>query len=162
MLEIGCGNGRDSIAFGKVGYRVTGIDISPVAVKIAKKNNKLKNVTFEVGDAEKLRFTDEEFNLVYSLSVLHSTNLGKSLKEVSRVLVLNGLVLLFLYVKTIYTDDEGKVEDEVNFKVGEIEGIYKKNRLKVLDKYRSKSEDKDEEGTHVHSIIIYLLKKGGK
>jgi len=162
LLEIGCGNGRDSIAFGKEGYDVIGIDISPEAIKAAKKNNKLKNVKFEVGDAESLKFEDQQFNLIYSLSVLHSTKLSKSIKEVSRVLADGGLGLLFLYIKSVYTDNAGKVEVEVNFRIGELEKIYKSNNLGILDKYKSESKDKVDGETHVHSIIVYLLRKEGE
>ena len=33
LIDIGCGNGRDSIFFSKKGYTVTGIDISKTAIK---------------------------------------------------------------------------------------------------------------------------------
>ncbi len=46
VLEIGCGNGVDSIAFGKKGAKVIGIDISPEAIKVANENNTLTNVKF--------------------------------------------------------------------------------------------------------------------
>ena len=33
LIDIGCGNGRDSIFFSKNNFRVTGIDISQKAIK---------------------------------------------------------------------------------------------------------------------------------
>lgn len=161
ILEIGCGNGRDSIHFGKQGHYVVGIDISPDAIKIAKKNNKLEKVNFEVGDAEKLRFDTGSFDAVFSLSVLHSTKLEKSVNEVARVLKKKGLALFYLYVKTVYFDDEDKEKGrvEVNFKVSEMDKLLAKNKLQILDKYRSESEDEDENGKHIHSIIVYFLRK---
>ena len=40
VLDLGCGQGRDSIEIGKLGYNVTGVDISEVGInqmnKIAK------------------------------------------------------------------------------------------------------------------------------
>ncbi|MFH1547036.1 MAG: class I SAM-dependent methyltransferase, partial [bacterium] len=102
VLEIGCGNGVDSVAFGKKGAKVIGIDISPEAIKVAKQNNTLSNVKFQVGDAENLVFADNQFDLVYSMAVLHSSDLSKSLGEVSRVLKDNGEALLFLYQKTLH------------------------------------------------------------
>jgi ubiquinone/menaquinone biosynthesis C-methylase UbiE len=161
ILEIGCGNGRDSIHFGKQGHYVIGIDISPDAIKIAKKNNKLETVNFEVGDAEKLRFDTGSFDAVYSLSVLHATKLEKSVSEVARVLKQKGLALFYLYVKTVYFDDEDKEKGrvEVNFKVSEMDKLLAKNKLQILDKYRSESEDEDENGKHIHSIIVYFLRR---
>lgn len=161
ILEIGCGNGRDSIHFGKQGHYVMGIDISPEAVKIAKRNNKLESVHFEVGDAEKLSFDTGSFDAVYSLSVLHATKLEKSISEMSRVLKKKGLALLYLYIKTVYIDDEDKEKrrTEVNFKVGEMGKLLTGNKLQVLDKYKTESEDEDENSKHIHSIIVYFLRK---
>ncbi len=161
ILEIGCGNGRDSIYFGKQGHSVIGIDISSVAVRIAKGNNALENVQFEVGDAEKLRFEAGSFDAIYSLSVLQTTKLEKSVVEVSRVLKKKGIALLYLYVKTTFFDEDDKEKGRtvVNFKVDEMDKLLKGNRLQVLDKYRDETEDEDENGTHVHTIIVYFLRK---
>jgi len=156
ILEIGCGNGVDSIAFGKkTKAKVVGIDISSDAIKVANESNDLKNVKFMVGDAEKLDFEDEQFDLVYSMAVLHSTNLKKSISEVSRVLKPGGQSLLFLYQKTLH--EEG--EDEKNFKIGEIEKLFKKNDLTIFNKQKGESGDKDEDGKHTHYWIVYILEK---
>ncbi len=155
ILEIGCGNGIDSVALGKTGAKVVGIDISPDAIKIAKENNNLFNVKFMVGDAEALNFKDDQFDLVYSMAVLHSTNLSKSISEVSRVLKSGGQSLLFLYQKTLHNVGE----DERDFKFGEIETLFKENELAVLDKQKGTTNDKDENGDHTHYWRIYVLEK---
>lgn len=156
ILELGCGNGVDSIAFGGKGHHVTGIDISPDAIKLAKKNNTLDNVTFEVGDAEKLKFKDNYFDLVYSMAVLHSSDLKKSIPELSRVLKPEGKALLFLYQKTEYEYND---ETEKNFAYGEIEGLFDKSNLKVLSKDKTEKKDKDENGIHWHYSVVYVLEK---
>ena len=156
ILELGCGNGVDSIVFGEKGHKVTGIDISPDAIKLAKKNNKFDNVTFEVGDAEKLKFKDNQFDLVYSMAVLHSSDLKKSIPELARVLKPGGKALLFLYQKTEYEYND---ETEKNFAYGEIEGLFKDNGLKVLSKDKTEKKDKDENGIHWHYSVVYVLEK---
>ena len=104
ILEIGVGNGRDSIFFAKKGNKVTGIDIASGAVEMAKKNahlaGVLNKITFQIGDAEQLRFKDSSFDGVYSISVLHATDLKLSLKEVARVLRTQGKAIIYLYEKT--------------------------------------------------------------
>jgi ubiquinone/menaquinone biosynthesis C-methylase UbiE len=101
ILEIGIGNGRDSIFFAKKGHNVTGIDIAEAAVKIAKKNiKKTKNVKFEVGKAEKLKYEDESFDAVYSIAALHSSIIYDTFAEIYRVLKPKGIAKLYLYTKT--------------------------------------------------------------
>lgn len=53
ILDLGCGRGRHSITLAKLGYQVTGIDLSPEAIKKARyiaKTEGLTNVTFKVDD----------------------------------------------------------------------------------------------------------------
>ena len=67
ILEIGCGNGRDSILFALAGLKVTAIDIVPEAIEIAKENAKDAGVEidFQVGSAESLKFSDSSFDSVF-------------------------------------------------------------------------------------------------
>ena len=43
-IDLGCGTGNYSIYLASIGFDVTGIDISPTAIKIAKENAKNKEV----------------------------------------------------------------------------------------------------------------------
>jgi len=102
ILEIGCAAGIDTFYFAEHCEHIIGIDIVPDVIEIAKKNLKerpeLKSVVdFEVGDAEKLRFDDKSFDFIYSLSVLHSTDITKSLKEIKRVYTGHGNVILYVF-----------------------------------------------------------------
>lgn len=147
VLEIGSAGGIDTFYLAKHTKKITGIDIVEDAVEIAnfklKEQNKniRKKIKFQVGDAEKLEFPDSKFDLVYSLSVLHTTDISKSLKEIDRVLTDNGHAVL--YVLT--------------------EGKFNKNRfLDTCRKYfiiENKDEvffkDKDEK----HKALIVFLRK---
>jgi len=33
------------------------------------------------------------------------------------------------------------------------------NKLQILDKYKTESDDEDENGKHIHSIIVYFLRR---
>ena len=65
VIDIGCGDGRDSCAFGRAGRTVLGIDQSPVgirrAVEHAERNGVTDNVSFRVCDVAD---TDELGRLV--------------------------------------------------------------------------------------------------
>ncbi len=58
LLDVGCGNGRIAINLAKHGYRVVGVDVSPVfirdAVARARENGVEDRVEFVVGDARRL------------------------------------------------------------------------------------------------------------
>lgn len=57
MVDLGCGEGRDSIYFARQGYRVLGVDISSVGVRKAERRaTRLGvNVRFQVGDLRTYR-----------------------------------------------------------------------------------------------------------
>jgi len=101
ILEIGIGSGVDSIFLASFGHEVVGIDVAESPVAWAKKQSKgRKNVTFEVGKAEALKYDDESFDVVYSVAAIHSTLLDEVLVEIHRVLRPKGSAKLYLYTKT--------------------------------------------------------------
>ncbi len=89
VLEIGVGLGADHQKFAESGAILYGIDLTDRAVE--NTNIRLKcfglNSTLAVGDAEKLDFADETFDVVYSWGVLHhSPNTLQAINECWRVL----------------------------------------------------------------------------
>lgn len=75
LLEIGCGMGTDSLVFAQNGFNVTGVDITPAHLYLARKlfNLYQSDGTFYKGNAEQLSFPDNSFSCVYSYGVLHHT-----------------------------------------------------------------------------------------
>jgi SAM-dependent methyltransferase len=73
-LDLGCGAGNYAIYLATHGFDVTGIDISPVAIKLAQKNAKRKKVDVEfkvadlLGDLVSLK---TGFDFMYDWNVLH-------------------------------------------------------------------------------------------
>lgn len=59
MIDLGCGEGRDSIYFARMGYRVTGVDISSVGVRKATLRAARLGVDarFQVGDLRTYRLS---------------------------------------------------------------------------------------------------------
>lgn len=95
ILEIGCGTGilSEYLLKQKPGLNITGIDISPKAIKVAKKKlSKYKNASFKVGDALHIPYPKNYFNLVMGNSVLHHVQLSNVCKEVHRVLKPGGQI----------------------------------------------------------------------
>ncbi len=68
VLDLGCGSGRFSIGAAQLDLNVTGLDITPDAIKAAEtraKKLELGNVHFIVGDMTKIPFNDNEFDYVF-------------------------------------------------------------------------------------------------
>ena len=156
VLEIGCGNGRDSILFALAKRKVIAIDIVPEAIKIAKANaEKAKvKIDFHVGTAENLEFKDNSFSALFALSVLHSTNIKKSMQEIYRVLKKDSIVFIYIYSNVEKID--GTKSSFIS--IDEFIDLVKKTGFEISDIYTS-SEDEYDEAGEKHSIIVSELQK---
>lgn len=156
ILEVGCGNGKDSILFAIAELDVIGIDIVPEAIELAKENAKKVGVKvdFQEGDVESLSFSDSTFDAVFTISVLHSTDMKKSLPEIARVLKPKGIALIYIY------SDTQKIDGTVTkiIKVDEFIDLLKDNKFAITDIYTLKDEEYDEAGEK-HSIIVTEVQK---
>lgn len=73
LLELGCGNGRDSLFFARKGINVTAIDASEVAIRNLLSANKGANITFLCGDFVKLPALQKlRYEYCYSRFSLHA------------------------------------------------------------------------------------------
>lgn len=100
LLEVGCGLGVELAQLGKLGFLVTGIDLSPQAIGVANTYLNTLGVRGEalVENAEDLSFDDETFDAVYSCGVLqHTPNIERAISEIWRVLKPGGDILIILY-----------------------------------------------------------------
>ena len=73
-IDLGCGTGNYSIYLASVGFDVTGIDISPTAIKIAQENAKKKGIkcNFLVADVlGNLNEVKGKFDFAYDWELLH-------------------------------------------------------------------------------------------
>jgi len=90
ILEIGCGTGKNLEVLDKFG-KTLGLDISEEAIKFCRKRG-LKNVS--LGQAEKIPFPKDNFDLVVLLDVLEHTNDQKTIKEIHRILKSKGFLIV--------------------------------------------------------------------
>lgn len=70
ILDAGCGHGRDTKLFHKLGYNTIGIDYSNEMVRIAK-NNVPESVKIMQMNLLKMNFTPSYFDGIWSNAVLH-------------------------------------------------------------------------------------------
>ena len=98
LLDVGCGPGTITVDLARRLYpgQVTGIDASEQIVRRAAGlafDEKVRNVSFRVGDAYALDFADESLNIVHAHQMLqHVANPVDVLREFRRVLKPGGLL----------------------------------------------------------------------
>jgi ubiquinone/menaquinone biosynthesis C-methylase UbiE len=93
VLEYGCGQGSQAFELARHGARVTGIDISDVAIEQARERARregLDGLTFQVMNAEHLEFPDSRFDLVCGSAILHHLDLEHAYSQLTRVLAPSG------------------------------------------------------------------------
>lgn len=110
ILEPGCGTGRNSIFFAKNGLRVTGVDSSENALKIADEEARKAGVEISWVLADitniKAEFKDAVFDAVFSNYCLHLLSEPEryaAVGEINRLLVVGGIVVASL----LSTEDDG-------------------------------------------------------
>lgn len=77
MLELGCGEGNDSIYFAEQGHRITATDFSDVVIEQNNERWSHQNLTFKIQDiSQPFDFGDASFDAIYArlalyLSLIH-------------------------------------------------------------------------------------------
>lgn len=100
VLEIGCGTGFFIVNLWQAGLvrQAFATDISPGMVEVCKRNARsvgLKNLEARAGDAERLPYKDDMFDLVVGHAVLHHLpDVPRALAECHRVLNPGGALVI--------------------------------------------------------------------
>ncbi len=92
VLEVGCGTANYLVALEKAtGCRNWGID--PSSQMLSEAMNRSSKITFKIGRAEKLEFSPNFFDLIYSVDVIHHvTGHLEYFQEANKVLKRGGYI----------------------------------------------------------------------
>lgn len=109
ILDIGCGTGFFSKNLLEMGYEVTSVDGSSLALEYSKKRG-LENLI--LSDACKLPFPDNSFDAVVALDILeHIKDDGAAVREWTRVLKPGGIMLIFVpALSLLWSPQDTKLE----------------------------------------------------
>src|SRR5829696_5811639 len=81
VLDVGCGAGTDLARFAREGAIVTGVDLSPSAIALARQNFAHQGLSGDLreADGERLPFADNEFDFVFAHGVVQYTSGDRAL-----------------------------------------------------------------------------------
>lgn len=123
LLDAGCGQGVTAIYLAeRYGCSMEGVTVVPYemqeANKRAKKSGASKKVKISLMNYSHLKFPNNYFDGIYSQeSLVHSTNIGETLKELHRVLKFGGRIAFFEYSMADdnkFSEEELKTISEMN------------------------------------------------
>lgn len=122
ILDIGCGGGFQ-LKFLDENFpeisSLTGVDLSPDLIKIAKEQNSSPKISYHVAHMDNMPFDDGVFDYILSINTIHySRDLNKTFKEIARVMKKDAHFFFYdshpifgLFYKK--SKDYGKKEDAV-------------------------------------------------
>jgi ubiquinone/menaquinone biosynthesis C-methylase UbiE len=99
VLEIGCGTGTNLELFADAGCEISGLDLSPSMMELAAKKLGDRG-DIRLGDASKMPFEDDSFDLVLSFLTLHEMPpevRDPVMAEMHRVVAPEGQLLMIDY-----------------------------------------------------------------
>ena len=112
VLDVGCGAGVDLVRFARAGAIVTGVDIAPAAIELARRNVEIQRVDAEliVADGESLPLPDARFDMVFAHGVVqYTTNPRALVQECRRVLAPGGQAIFQVYNRVSWLNLLSKV-----------------------------------------------------
>lgn len=125
-LDLGCGTGTNALTISSFGWKTTGVDYIPRAIRAARRKTKrigLKSKPhFLVADVLTFQPLDELFDLVLDVGCFHSfrgEDVERYVRKVSRILTPGGSLLLYVHLNLSSDPGHGTQESD----------------LAVLDKY---------------------------
>jgi ubiquinone/menaquinone biosynthesis C-methylase UbiE len=95
VLDVACGTGVVSVTAARIGARVTGLDLTPELLAVARENAQRAGleVDFHQGDVESLPFDNDAFDVVVSqYGHMFAPRPDKAIAEMLRVLKPGGTV----------------------------------------------------------------------
>jgi SAM-dependent methyltransferase len=113
ILDLGCGTGRHLIFLEDLGYQSFGLDISPTGLTYSREwlQKKGHPVRILMADMTSLPYSSSSFDLIISTYVIHHNILAdmrKTIKEMYRLLIPGGMILVSIPSTRGFRHDRGK------------------------------------------------------
>lgn len=137
ILDIGCGQGQDSLYFAEHGHEVAAIDNAETVIERNKQRHKHPNLSFGVMDISRpLSFANETFDVVYASFSLHyfTGGITKNIfEELARVTKNSGLLCFICKsTKDFYYGKGTEVEKDMYDFNGQVKHFFGEEYVKEL------------------------------
>lgn len=137
LLELGCGEGNDSIFFAQQGHQVVATDFSNVVIEQNQNNSNNPNVKFDILDMRKpFAFDDNRFDVIYARLSLHyfSDVITRRLfNEISRVLKPHGSIYFMCKSTTDSLYGKGtKIEQDIYENDGHVRHFFSEKYAQAI------------------------------
>lgn len=173
-LELGCGDGRDTMHMLKLGFSIDAIEKSSSACNTLETRTDISNTERErlnviCADVSTFLMADNYYDFIYGITLLD--HLPPTVGEQVLVNCLNALKnggYLFLKVHTVNDVGNTHLSKEISEFSTEIQHFYTENELLkqllhsgIVQLYLEASEDDFDHGPpHTHAFASILLRKG--
>jgi SAM-dependent methyltransferase len=170
IIVPGCGYGRNSNFFDKKGYQVTGVDVSPAAISMAKSTN--ERVVYATGSFLEMEIPDGSFDGLYAFNVLHLFKAAERkgfVKKTFDVLKPGGIAFLTVFSNEERSFGQGNETEPATFESKPGRPVHYFTRDDLLNHFTMQTvlddgivEEKEihgSEGEHIH-ILRYIVVKG--
>ncbi len=140
LLDIGCGEGKDSVFFARCGYQVSAFDISDAGIQKTKRLAEEANVYVDAFKANILDFRlERKYDILFSNGVLHHVNpelreeIFANYKEFTKDGGIN--VLQCLIEKPYINNIPGKYSLSEHWKSGQLFTLYHDWHIEECSEY---------------------------
>jgi cyclopropane fatty-acyl-phospholipid synthase-like methyltransferase len=167
-LDLGCGDGRNSLYLARLGFEVTGVDTSAVAIAKLRSEARQQalDLTALVGDVRDYQYPPSHYELVVANTILDHMEGEEEGNEVAEAMQATLLTDGYLFVTVHTMDDPGyRGESESNtarhvkryFRSGELRDVF--HDVKILRYHEEWVLDRRHGPPHYHSIARLMAQK---
>jgi 2-polyprenyl-3-methyl-5-hydroxy-6-metoxy-1,4-benzoquinol methylase len=167
ILEIGCGPGHNSLEFARNGHYVTGIDLSPKCIELAKQTlvansyrDRFGSLAYYCGDFLETEVPGGPFDAVFFYGALsHFPDIETVLERVCDLLTPSGKILIYDTGIDVYTEKDAAILYTIKLLLAATGHYYEsqalpKNELELIEGIERTLADLryvDDAGTNVQS-----------
>ena len=164
VLDLGCGQGRDSFYLARKKFNVTAVDNSKVAIAQIKEQagqKKLKNINAICKNITKFEIEPNKFSLISIIGTLHFLKKSDSLKiitDVKKKVLPGGFIIITSFTEANPPSKRRKS----HFKFGELKKLFSEPNFKIHFYLENIYSDKGHVGQpepHKHGKVGIIAQK---